>query len=143
MINPQSITNILQVLYEESPVVRTYVDTIALGNPVSYDIIARSTDFDKNEKIVQTAKDTYYELNKIKPEMRDSETDSIIEFLGNLLDLEFVLEDEDELYEVVMFNGDAIVEGSRQIVKGNRISDLKAYAIFKGYELSVKKVIKE
>ncbi len=124
-----SISNILQALYESSATIKTYVDCIADGNPAPYTLITKSTEHEKNERIVKRVKTAL--ITAKKNEDKDME-DILSEFLDEAMIL------EEQLYEVMMFKDDAIVDGSRQTVKGEKISDLKAYANHKGYEFSVK-----
>ncbi len=138
----ESIRNILQALYEESPVIKTYVDGILAGNPIPYTLIGTSDIGEKNQTIVDEATKKYYELNSMKPEMRGTEEDTLLDYLGDLLDLDMVLEEDDEDFEVFMMNGDFEVSGSRQIVKGGKVADLKKYADFKRYEFVFTKVVK-
>jgi len=129
-----SISNILQALYEESPTIKMYVDSIADGQPVPYTIITKSTDHEKNEEIVQRVRD---ELEKT-PQGIDADQDNLRELLLEFLDEAMIL--EDEKYDIIMFKDDAIVEGSRQVVKSDKVEGLKDYARFKGYTISVKLV---
>lgn len=137
MTNSLSITNILQALYEESPTIKMYVDCVADGKPVPYTLITKSTEHEKNEGIVKRLREQKEYFTSIKPEMRDSEIDYVLDILNEILDEAMILEEEE--YTVIMFKEDVIVEGSRQIVKGEKIPQLKEYAKFKGYEISVKK----
>ena len=139
-----SISNILQALYEESTTIKTYVDCIASGQPAPFTLITKTSDHEKNEQIVKRLREEYDATKNLVYE-GDPFTMTRVEYLDilanllNIFDEEFILE-EDESYTVIMFKGDAIVEGSRQIVKGEKIEQLKDYARYKGYEISVKKV---
>jgi len=130
-----SISNILQALYESSSTIKLYVDCIASGRPAPYTLITKSTEHEKNEAIVKRLR----ELRALNNWTWDSPCDhDFRNMLDEVLDEAMIL--EEELYTVVMFKGDAIVEGSRQIVKGDKIEALKDYARFKGYEFSARKV---
>jgi len=134
----ESIKNILEALYEESSTIKMYVDAIAAGKPVPYTILTKSTDNEINEEIVRKLRERKAEFDEMLPQNRDSEVDSMLDMIDEILDEEFILiEDE---YEVVMFKDDTIVEGSRQVVTGIKIKSLKQYAVFKGYEFSARKI---
>lgn len=132
-----SITNILQALYEGSSTIKTYVDCIASGQPAPFTLITKSTEHEKNEQIVQRVKEKKIELESEIKICREDSLEDMLDVVNELLDEAMVLEEEE--YHVVMFYGDVIVEGSRQKVKGDKISQLKEYAKFKGYEIQVKK----
>jgi len=123
----QSITNILQALYESSSTVKMYVDAISSGRPVPYTILTKSSDNEENEAIV---KRLYAAIDTI----HDGNTKDI---LREIADEAMIL--EEELYTVVMFKGDAVVDGSEQIVKGTKVEELKDYARFKGFTIPIKK----
>jgi len=125
-----SITNILQALYEESPTIKMYVDGVAEGKPFPWTLIIKSSEHEQNEKIVERARDILHDAEKCN----DTEMASI---MLELLDEAMILEEED--YDITMFKDDAIVEGSRQTVKAEKVEALKNYARFKGYEISIKK----
>jgi len=135
MTDSLSITNILQALYEESPTIKMYVDCIAEGKPVPYTLITKSTEHEKNEQIVERIKKWRNELKDYDDYLHGEE---LVEKLDEVLDEAMVL--EEEKYEVVMIKDDAVVEGSRQIVKGTKVQQLKNYAQFKGYIISVRKL---
>lgn len=129
-----SISNILQALYEDSPTIKMYVDAIAAGQPVPYTLITKTEDHEKNEAIVQRVRD---QLEKTTQGV-DADQDDLRELLLEFLDEAMIL--EEEMYEVVMFKGDEVVDGSKQLVKGDKIANLKQYAEFKGYEFSARKL---
>ena len=135
MNNSLSISNILQALYEESPTIKMYVDCIADGKPVPFTLITKSTEHEKNEQIVERLRKLVNGENWKVSDILN--IDDFQEMLLECLDEAMVLEEEE--YEVIMFKDDAVVEGSRQIVIGEKIEQLKVYANFKGYTISVKK----
>ena len=105
-----------------------YVDCIASGRPAPFTLITKSTEHEENERIVKrliAAIDVIHDGNTI-------------DILREILDEAMVLEEEE--YEIVMFKEDVIVEGSRQVVKGTKVEQLKVYAKFKGYTISAKKI---
>ena len=144
----ESARNILQALYEESPVIRTYVEAIKAGNPVPYTLIANSDEMIRLQKIEQNARKRLDEINTVKQECRESEEDYLKEELEEILDIHITmtqekLEDGRE-YEVIMLKDDAIVDGSRQVCSEmKRILELKKYAEFKGYEFSCTPIVKK
>ena len=125
-----SISNILQALYEESPTVKMYVDCIASGQPTPYTLITKSTEHEKNEKIV----------SRLKESRDNAICDDHRQIFNEILDEAMILEEEN--YKIIMFKGEDVVEGSRQIVKGDKVVNLKEYAQYKGYEFSVRKLEK-
>lgn len=143
----ESTRNILQALYEESPVIRTYVEAIKAGNPIPYTLIANSDEMIRLQGIEERANQKLEEINQMKPENRDSELDYLKEELEEILDIAIVMEDEikdGEEYEIIMFKGDAVVDGSREICSSlERILEKKKYAEFKGYEFSISAVVKD
>lgn len=133
-----SITNILQALYEDSPTIKMYVDCIADGRPVPYTLITKSTEHEKNEEIVGRLKANKADFERILPTLRDSEIGFALDIINECLDEAMIL--EEEKYNIIMYKGYSIVEGSTQTVTGNKIGQLQEYARFKGYEISIKKV---
>lgn len=135
-----SITNILQALYEDSPTIKMYVDTIAAGQPAPYTLITKSTEHEKNEKIVKNFRKEYEETKKL---LNNGLPCTITrkeycDVLAECLDEAMIFEEEE--YTIIMFKEDAVVEGSRQIVTGDKIEALKDYAKFKGFNITIKKV---
>lgn len=132
----ESIKNILLALYTDSPVIRMYVDAIADGKPIPYTILMKSSESELNRQIVDKAHEKLNQLLLVKANNQNTE---LIDFLEELLDREFTLEPEEgKKYQVIMFKGDAVVDGSRQIVSDmHKIKMLKAYAESKGYEFSL------
>ncbi len=128
----ESIRNVLEALYLDSSIIKEYVDIVAAGNRAPFEILAKNTDNIQNEKIVERVREALSEA--ILGDM-----DAIKEILEEILDEAMTLEPEEGNYEVVMFKGDAIVEGTRQIVLSDKIANLKQYADFKGYTISVTK----
>lgn len=132
-----SITNILQALYENSQTIQLYVDCIASGRPAPYTLITKSTEHEANEKIVERAVAKKIELEKQIEVCREDGVQDMLEIVNEILDEAMILEEEE--YVIIMFKGDAIVEGSRQTVRAEKVEGLKDYARFKGYTISIKK----
>ncbi len=134
----QSITNILQALYEESSTVKMYVDAIMSGKPIPYTILTKSDDNIKDAEIVKRVRGLLegdsWKISEV-PTFED-----FLEMLRECLDEAMIL--EEDWYEVVNFHKDTLAEvsGSRQIVKGDKILELKQYAEFRGYQFSARKI---
>lgn len=138
----QSVTNILQALYEESPIIKTYVDALLDGNPIPYTILSKTSENEKADAIVERVKEFLLEVQKDPKDEGNDMTvyiqSTLEEKLLEILDEAMTL--EDEMYEVVMFKGDNTLESSRQTVPGTKVKQLREFAEFKGFELSVRKI---
>ncbi len=133
-----SVTNILQALYEESTTIKTYVDCIASGQPAPFTLITKTSDHDKNERIVDRAKLKKAELEKQIKLCREDSVEDMLDVINEILDEAMVL--DEEKYEVYMEHDRKIVIGTIQTVDGGRVEGLKEFAKFKGYEIVVNKV---
>lgn len=141
----ESVQNILEALYTDSPVIRMYVDAIISGKGIPYTILMRSDESEKNREIIDLVRYNMELIRKVKSEMRDEEMKIILDYTESLLDEEFtLLPEEGKSYEVMMFNGDEIVPGSKQVVTDmNRIKMLREFAISKGFEFSMTEIINQ
>jgi len=131
-----SRANILEALYLDAPVIKMYVDLIMQGKPAPYTLLMRSDEVIRNEEIVERLRE-HLKTWGIK---FCNECGFGTEMINEILDEAMILEGEQ--YEIVMFKGNAVVDGSRQVVDAEKVEGLKDYARIKGYEISVKKIIK-
>jgi len=128
----KSISNVLEALYLDSDLIKKYVDAIVNGNRAPYDILAKSSDNIKNEEIVARVRTALDETIV-------NGNGNLQEILREILDIAMTIEYDDGYYEVCMFNGDTAVDGTKQIVKADKVADLKNYAKYKGFEFTVRK----
>lgn len=135
-----SIRNVLEALYLDSPIIKQYVDIVAAGNRAPFEILAKNTDNIQNEKIIERLRVRLHALKEMLGQPHSSTVDSDIELIEEMLDEAMTLEPEEGDYEIIMFKDGVIVDGSKQIVTADKIANKKQYADFKGYTITVKGV---